>query len=118
MNIISRTVLFAVAVCAGGSVVHAKQPLPVQGKQVFDRWCSACHAPGVRSPGTTALAAKYGKDQPAALEQRRDLSPDIVKYFVRHGVSIMPSFRKTEISDGELAALADYLARAPGTRKK
>jgi hypothetical protein len=30
---------------------------------------------------------------------------------VRHGVSIMPPFRKTEVSDTDLAALTAYLAR-------
>jgi mono/diheme cytochrome c family protein len=30
--------------------------------------------------------------------------------FVRSGVSVMPPFRKTEISDADLAALAAYLA--------
>jgi mono/diheme cytochrome c family protein len=88
-----------------------------RGKQVYDRWCSTCHAPGTRMPGTAALAAKYGAEQPAALEDRRDLTPDIVRYFVRHGVSIMPFFRKTEISDADLDAVEKYLSRSPPTKK-
>jgi mono/diheme cytochrome c family protein len=107
------------AIALGGTEAVGAGPSPVsQGKRVFEQWCSACHGPGVRTPGTSALAAKYGKDQPAVLEQRKDLSPDIVKYFVRQGVSIMPSFRKTEISDAELNALADYLARTSRPRQK
>lgn len=82
------------------------------GKQVFDQWCAACHAAGPRFPGTASLAVKYGKDVPAALEQRTDLSPEIVSYFVRHGVLVMPPFRKTEISDADLKALGEYLSRA------
>ncbi len=35
----------------------------------------------------------------------------MTKIFVRRGVSIMPFFRKTEISDAQLDALAAYLAR-------
>ncbi len=31
--------------------------------------------------------------------------------FLRHGISVMPQFRKTEISDADLDALAQYLAR-------
>jgi mono/diheme cytochrome c family protein len=31
---------------------------------------------------------------------------------VRNGVSFMPSFRKTEISDADLALVAAYLARS------
>jgi (+)-pinoresinol hydroxylase len=34
-----------------------------------------------------------------------------VKTIVRQGVSFMPQFRKTEISDADLDALAVYLAR-------
>jgi (+)-pinoresinol hydroxylase len=36
--------------------------------------------------------------------------PEITRTFVRNGVTIMPFFRKTEISDEELDALAAYLA--------
>lgn len=107
MNALS-VLFFALVFCIGGSA-HAGSP--ARGKQIFDHWCSACHAPGSRMPGTAALSAKYGKDLPAALEERKDLAPDTIKYFVRHGVSIMPPFRKTEITDAELDALADYLAQ-------
>ena len=80
------------------------------GKQVFQRWCSECHADGPRYPGTASLAFKYGKDLPAALEKRTDLTPETVAYFVRKGVLIMPPFRKTEITDAELTALGEYLS--------
>lgn len=89
-----------------------------QGKQVYDHWCAPCHAPSYRASGTSALAVKYGKDQPAALEQRRDLTPEVIAYFVRHGVSIMPTFRKTEITDAELAALSNYLTKNNAPPKK
>lgn len=87
----------------------AKTPANV-GKQVFDRWCVACHGAGPRYPGTASLAVKYGADMPAALEQRTDLTPELVSYFVRNGVMMMPSFRKTEITDAELESLGAYLS--------
>lgn len=80
------------------------------GKVVFDNWCSACHAAGPGHPGTAGLAVKYGGKKPAELELRTDLRPDVVKYFVRNGFSVMAPFRKTEITDAELDALARYLA--------
>ncbi len=85
-----------------------------QGRQVFMHWCASCHAPGDRGvPGTLALKAKYkGTDIPAVLEQRRDLSLDFLKYFVRNGASIMPFFRKTEVSDADLSAMAAYLSQS------
>jgi (+)-pinoresinol hydroxylase len=87
-------------------------PKVQHGYQVFEKWCAPCHAPGPRHPGTQALEAKYkGTDTPAPLEERKDLTPDLVKYFVRNGVSIMPPFRKTEITDAELDDLGAYLSR-------
>lgn len=80
------------------------------GKQVFQYWCAPCHAPGPRHPGTQALDALYKGAKPGPLEQRTDLVPELTRQFVRGGVSVMPPFRKTEISDAELAALATYLA--------
>ena len=82
-----------------------------QGKQVYQYWCWNCHGEGVGKPGTQALAAKYKGSKPAILDQRTDLTPAVTKIFVRKGVSIMPFFRKTEITDAQLNALAAYLAR-------
>ncbi len=86
-----------------------------RGKQVFDDWCAPCHAPGPRHPGTQALDVLYKGAKPGALEERTDLVPAITQTFVRTGVSVMPPFRKTEIGDADLAALAAYLA--PGARR-
>ena len=60
--------------------------------------------------GTAALQALYKGVKPAMLEQRTDLAPEFTRAIVRTGVSVMPFFRKTEISDAELDALAKYLA--------
>lgn len=84
-----------------------------RGKAVYDEWCAACHDPGPRHPGTQALDALYRGKKPGALEQRTDLVPTLTETFVRRGVSVMPPFRKTEISDADLAALAAYLAPRP-----
>lgn len=88
----------------------AAQDMKAEGKAVFEKWCQPCHGDGPGKPGTSALEALYKGGKPALLEQRTDLLPEIVKTFVRNGVSVMPFFRKTEISDKELDALAAYLA--------
>ena len=73
-------------------------------------WCAPCHAIDPRKhPGTQALQVLYKGEKPAALEQRLDLTSELVSYYVRNGVSIMPFFRKTEISDSDLADLGAYL---------
>jgi len=82
-----------------------------RGEEVFDTWCAACHDDTRRTAGTIALAAKYQGVLPALLEERTDLTPEIVALWVRNGISIMPFFRKTEISDAQLADLGAYLTR-------
>ncbi|MDG1850600.1 MAG: cytochrome c [Gammaproteobacteria bacterium] len=84
---------------------------PVNGKAVYEHWCSPCHAPGARKhPGTAALEFLYKGEKPAVLEERLDLTPALVATFVRNGVKIMPLFRKTEISDKELSDIGAYLS--------
>jgi (+)-pinoresinol hydroxylase len=102
-----------VALALGANAVaSAADDAKVQkGDAVFQKWCAPCHAAGPGHPGTTAIAALYKGAKPAALQERTDLSPEIVKQFVRKGVSVMPFFRKTEISDADLDALGAYLSR-------
>jgi mono/diheme cytochrome c family protein len=103
------------AVLAGfavSSVVQAEDATAVQaGDAVFQKWCAPCHGRGPDKPGTTALQALYKGAKPAELEDRTDMTAEFVKTFVRHGVSVMPPFRKTEVSDADLAALSAYLTR-------
>lgn len=98
-----------------------------RGEIAYEARCQLCHgrvAPGAtpgfgaRMAGTEALAAKYRGTKPAVLEDRTDLTPLVVKYYVRHGSGIMPFFRKTEVSDADLDAIAAYLCRprAPPAR--
>ena len=88
----------------------ADAPTLEHGAQVFEKWCMPCHGHGDQFPGTVALATKYQNKLPGALQDRTDLVPDFVKAVVRTGVSVMPFFRKTEVSDADLDALAAYLA--------
>ncbi len=82
-----------------------------KGYVQFQDYCSMCHGEGPGQPGTMALQAKYKGAQPALLSQRTDLTPQLIKLYVRNGISIMPIFRKTEISDANLDLIADYLTR-------
>jgi mono/diheme cytochrome c family protein len=104
-----RFLMLAGALLAASAVV-AQDAARERGSEVFAYWCAPCHAPGPRHPGTQALEALYKGAKPAALEERTDLVPALTQTFVRNGVSVMPPFRKTEISDADLAALAAYLA--------
>jgi len=106
---IGGAVALLCATLVAASAPASAQP-PVDGKAVFDKWCAPCHGDGPGKPGTNALQALYKGAKPALLEKRTDLPPELTKQFVRTGVSVMPFFRKTEISDAELDALAKYLA--------
>ena len=81
------------------------------GETVFNHWCAPCHDPGMEHPGTMALAAKYKGEIEPVLASRTGMTKEFVAQFVREGVSVMPFFRKTEISDTELDALSEYLMR-------
>ena len=108
---------------AGGAHKALAKPSPralsqvEQGRELYIYWCATCHGAGVGAegraqlPGTAALQEKYQGNLPALLEERTDLIPDTVSLFVRNGISVMPFFRKTEISDEELAAISAYLTR-------
>jgi mono/diheme cytochrome c family protein len=126
----ARVALAAAASLACGHALAQDAPFPVpawsrttaaseqsgspaeRGAAVFNNWCSACHSRDTRNaPGTTSLQFKYQGTVPAALEDRTDLTAELVELFVRQGVATMPFFRKTEIDDAELAALVAYLTR-------
>ena len=106
---VNKSALFLLITLTSASA-FAQVPDAVAGKRVFENWCAACHAAGPKHPGTGALQALYKGEKPAPLEQRLNLSPDFIAAFVRQGVSIMPFFRKTEVSDKDLLDLSTYLS--------
>src|ERR1700684_2052557 len=109
-------VVLVVALTAGAQAQSAGQAPAVAAKAVYEHWCAPCHAPGPGHPGTQSLQFKYQGKLPPVLLDRTDLTPQAVSVFVRQGVLLMAPFRKTEITDAQLAALAAYVtahAQAP-----
>ena len=108
----------SLALCALAAVAK-DEPVDqiAKGKQVYEYNCIACHGSGPgfppfpELPGTSALRMRYGNSVPALLTERTNLTPEFVAVFVRNGISVMPFYRKTEISDPDLAALGAYLSR-------
>jgi (+)-pinoresinol hydroxylase len=111
----ASTILVMLFGCASLSLA-APQSLPaaqserLAGGRIYDKWCRDCHTAG--GPGSRALERKYQGALPAVLEQRNNLPPDYIKLVVRRGMSFMPTFRKTEISDADLALVSAYLTPA------
>ncbi len=112
---------FALALLAPSAIALAeghteliRADLP--GRAIFTHQCAPCHGAGPGDdaspmlPGTAALEEKYQGRLPGELELRSDLSAPIITIFVRRGSGAMPSFRPSELSDADIAAIADYLA--------
>jgi mono/diheme cytochrome c family protein len=111
--------------CAPAGVALAHDSARVtEGQQVFVRWCQGCHARGTPVQGdpdagpvgriwagTYTLEQRYKGAVPAALEERTNLTPELIRALVRNGLNVMPRTRKTEISDDKLDALIAYLTR-------
>ena len=119
---------FCAATTAGAAApgAAAKDAAAIErGKTLFAHNCAPCHGADrgdfgrAMLPGTDALRIKYQGKLPALLEQRTDLTPALVRTFVRSGTWSMPPFRKTELSDAQIDEISAYLhaaARAPGPR--
>jgi len=90
------------------------------GQTIFQRQCAPCHGRGPGDdgpkylPGTNALALKYKGELPPELELRRDLNAEIIRSFVRNGSGAMPMFRKAELTDADIDAVAAYIADSAG----
>lgn len=87
-----------------------------RGKAVYDQWCIICH--GEDDPasggGTAALEFLYQGALPAKLEDRSDMTPELITELVRRGRFGMPNFRLTEISEQQLKDMIAYLRRNSG----
>jgi (+)-pinoresinol hydroxylase len=117
MRAIRTAIASTLLALAHGTAFAAAPPAAsVSGEVVYGRWCVHCHAGGRGNPGTQSLQIKYGTQLPAVLLERTDLTAPLITQFVRQGVLSMPPFRKTEITDAELAALATWMASGGGKR--
>jgi mono/diheme cytochrome c family protein len=98
------------AMLAAQTTYAADSPVD-RGRMVYEHWCAPCHAGGKDHAGTMALQEKYQGALPAELSKRVDLRPEFISYFLRNGVSLMPFFRKTEITPAQEKDLIAFLTR-------
>ncbi len=102
----------ALALLVLGSNVAAAQgasPAEPAGKALFKSRCGMCHQTIGMAVGL--LARRPGDTSKGFLEDRTDLSATFVRTAVRTGIINMPRMARGELSDTELAAIADYLAK-------
>ena len=89
-----------------------------RGDAKFQHSCAPCHGDGpgddgrAMLPGTDTLRIKYRGALPALLEERSDLTPEILRVYLRQGSMSMPPFRPTELTDEEIVDIAAYLAES------
>ncbi len=77
------------------------------GERLFLRRCGVCHLDG--GMGTIILARRL--PQAAKLQDRRDLTAEIVIRVARNGQGGMPRITRIDATDAELQAIAAYLTR-------
>src|ERR1700688_2567738 len=100
MNGSALAALALTGVTLGGSALAEERSDPyAAGRAVYTKWCAPCHDPGVIHPGTNALTVKYQGVKSGVLLEWKDLPPELARHLVRNGISLMPQFRKPEISE-------------------
>ena len=110
MNPLSALIAVVPAIYWSATPIVTKPDQPA-GYVQFQRACAVCHGSGPGKPGSRALATKYKGSLPPLLEERTDLEGTYIKQVVRQGLTVMPFFRKTELSDADLDAITAYLTR-------
>jgi len=101
----------AIALIVAGNALAAEPALTAEqskGRTLFNESCAFCH--GERGHATTLLAKRLGADN-AVLDKRTDLSVELIRRVVRHGINSMPWYRRAELSDRDLDSIAAYLTR-------
>lgn len=81
----------------------------VSGKTLYAQRCGMCHQ--TIGMGVSILSRRPGDTSKGLLEERNDLSGAFVKAAVRSGIANMPRITRAEVSDPELAQIAEYLAK-------
>ncbi len=137
-KMMSRALLGAALVMAGGSAVLADAPpaggpppMPPymlrpeappgdrlkpggDGKTLFEVHCGYCHLLGGMGTNLLTKQRMMMGETPdkGLLANRTDLTADYVKSVVRMGKGAMPAQTRVDVTDAELQAVAKYLGKA------
>jgi mono/diheme cytochrome c family protein len=89
-------------------IALAAHAADLDGKKLFHQKCEMCH--GAAGMGTGLLARRM-KPEVALLEKRDDLSAAYVERAARVGILNMPPITRGDVSDAQLASIAQYLSK-------
>jgi mono/diheme cytochrome c family protein len=79
------------------------------GKALYKERCGMCHQ--TIGMAVSILSRRPADPSKGMLEERTDLSAAFIRTVVRTGIMNMPRMPRGEVSDAELAAIANYLSR-------
>lgn len=105
-------ILFAVSGgLAGAARAQGEAHTPYAVPRSYATACGTCHANNGFAVQT--LAKRLGKNQ-SILTERTDLTSELIRLAVRHGLGAMPPMSKAEVSDRELNGIvATLTAKRP-----
>jgi mono/diheme cytochrome c family protein len=101
--------VLAAALIATGLAAGARAAQTPDGKALFTNRCGMCHQ--TIGMGVSILARRPNDASKGLLEDRKDLSAAFVRTAVRSGIANMPRMSRGEVSDPELALIANYLSQ-------
>ena len=81
----------------------------LDGQALYVERCGMCHQSIGMAVGI--LSRRPADASQGLLEERADLSAAFVQTVVRTGIMNMPRMPRAEVSDAELASIANYLSR-------
>ncbi len=99
----------AIVLLAAGFVAGTGAAETADGKALFTNRCGMCHQ--TIGMAVNILARRPNDPSKGFLEDRKDLSAAFVRTVVRSGIANMPRMSRGEVSDPELAAIANYLSQ-------
>jgi len=106
------------AAVAPGLAAQDSEATVARGMELYAARCSFCHdrvpegTALAMLPGVASLALKYDGALSPYIKERPDLADAaVLSVFLRNGAGSMPPFRKTEITDDDIAAIAAWFRR-------
>jgi mono/diheme cytochrome c family protein len=87
--------------------LYATAAFAEDGKALYHEKCSMCHDKTGMGTGLLARRSKTPE-----LLQRTDLNAAFVVQAARAGIGNMPAIPRGEVSDSQLQAIAEYLAKS------
>jgi len=111
MKLFYRLLALTTALVSINVSADSNSNLIANGEQLFEQKCDYCHGRGLQKGGTIMLEKRYQGQVPATLQDRTNLTPALIRTFVRFTTRGMAPYRLTEISEADLDALIAYLTR-------